>query len=106
VINCDLTVSSLPAMSAARYFTVVVALTVNGAVYVEPELEFGFDPSVEYRIRLTPDPVSVALSETVTALEYVPAHGEPLQLIVVVGAVVSIWTSCDLTPSAPSALDA
>ena len=46
---------------------------------------------------------SVAESATVTAL-YDPSQAALLQLIVVVGAAVSIWIGCDLTASALPAL--
>ena len=44
-ISCDLVASTLPALSQARYLTVVVVETANGPVYVELAT-VGSEPSV------------------------------------------------------------
>jgi hypothetical protein len=45
-ISAELTGSELPALSYARYLTVVVALSESGPVYVVPLEVFGVEPSV------------------------------------------------------------
>ena len=89
-INCDFVASTFPALSQARYLTVPVAETVNGAEYVElPTV--GSEPSVVYRITATPEDASVADRATDTGALYQPLpHGALLQVIEEEGAVVSV----------------
>src|SRR5215204_837867 len=68
-INCDFVASTLPALSQARYLTVPVAETVNGAEYAGLAT-VGSEPSVVYRITATPEDASVAASDTDTGALY------------------------------------
>jgi len=101
-----LTASVLPALSYARYLTVVVALSGNAPEYLVPLVRLGVDPSVVYRIDATPEPpvLSVADRLTDTPFPDQPEHDPPLHAIVDVGGVVSIWSSAELTGSALPAL--
>src|SRR5439155_22635648 len=92
--------STLPALSQARYLTVVVCDTVIGSLYAVLEA-VGSEPSSVYRMTLTPLSPSLAARVTVTSVAYAALeHADPSQAIDDVGAVVSIWISCEFTASA------
>ena len=92
-INWEFVASTFPELSHARYLTIPVAETVNGAEYMGlPTV--GSEPSVVYRISATPDTASVADNETDTGASYAaPEQGALLQAIDEAGAAVSTETS-------------
>src|SRR4051812_84481 len=55
-----LTGSAFPALSKARYLTVVVVLIVSGPLYGVPVVAVGSVPLVVYRIEAAPESASVA----------------------------------------------
>src|SRR5919198_1031889 len=69
VTSCEFVASTFPALSQARYLTVVVADTVIGSLYAVLE-EVGSEPSRVYRMTLTPLSPSFADSVTVTSAAY------------------------------------
>src|SRR5919198_1193822 len=69
VTSCEFVASTLPALSHARYLTVVVADTVIGSLYAVLDA-VGSEPSRVYRMTLTPLSASLADSVTVTSAEY------------------------------------
>src|SRR5919199_53244 len=71
--SCDFVASTLPTLSHARNFTVVVEETLKGAVYSGLEA-VGSLPSVVYRITATPLSASTAESATLTGAAYQPAE--------------------------------
>jgi hypothetical protein len=82
------------------YFTVVVADSVNGPLYAGLAA-VGVEPSSVYRITETPLWASVADRATSTDALYHPLGEQvpPLHLIDEVGAIVSIWMSCEFVAS-------
>ena len=72
--------SGLPAMSYARYLTVVVVDTVIGAEYERPLAPLGVEPSSVYRITDNPDPpASVAFNTAPLNLSGHPALSIPTE---------------------------